>query len=74
MDDPHIAARAMFKELAYPGAEKAAPVMDTPFSLSKTPPSVRHRAPTLGEHTDVIMQELGYDDADIKDLRSKRVI
>jgi crotonobetainyl-CoA:carnitine CoA-transferase CaiB-like acyl-CoA transferase len=74
VDDPHIAARGMFKPLSYPGAEKAAPVMDTPFSLSKTPPSVRHRAPTLGEHTDSIMQELGYDQASIDELREKRVI
>lgn len=74
VDDPHIAARGMFKELAYPGAKKAAPVMDTPFSLSKTPPSVRHRAPTLGEHTDTIMQELGYDKASIQHLRENRVI
>lgn len=74
VDDPHIAARGMFKALTYPGAEKAAPIMDTPFSLSKNPPSVRHRAPTLGEHTDSIMQELGYDTASILELREKRVI
>ncbi|MEX0739617.1 MAG: CoA transferase [Pseudohongiella sp.] len=74
LDDPHVAARGMLKQLEYPGAAKAAPVMTTPFSLSATPTAVKHRAPLLGEHTDQIMQELGYSQADIDQLRSIRVI
>lgn len=74
LDDPHVAARGMFRHLEYPGAGKAAPVMTTPFSLSANPTAVKHRAPLLGEHTDQIMQELGYSTADIEQLRSIRVI
>lgn len=74
LDDPHVAARGMFKQLEYPGASKAAPVMTTPFSLSANPTAVKHRAPLLGEHTDQIMQELGYSAAQIEQLRSIRVI
>ncbi|WP_237134584.1 CaiB/BaiF CoA transferase family protein [Pseudohongiella sp. O18] len=74
LDDPHVAARQMFEKLSYPGADKPAPVMKTPFSLSATPPSVERRAPTLGEHTDQIMASLGYDAAQIDELRGKRVI
>jgi crotonobetainyl-CoA:carnitine CoA-transferase CaiB-like acyl-CoA transferase len=74
LDDPHVAARQMLKPLDYPGADKPAPIMVTPFSLSATPPAVEKRAPTLGEHTDRIMQSLGYSEADIADLKQKRVI
>lgn len=74
LDDPHVAARQMLKPLDYPGADKPAPIMVTPFSLSATPPAVEKRAPTLGEHTDSIMQSLGYSEADIADLKQKRVI
>ncbi|MBC53791.1 MAG: formyl-CoA transferase [Gammaproteobacteria bacterium] len=74
LDDPHVAARGMFRHLEYPGAGKPAPVMTTPFSLSANPTAVKHRAPLLGEHTDQIMKELGYSDADIEQLRSIRVI
>lgn len=74
LDDPHVAARQMLKPLDYPGADKAAPVMITPFSLSATPPSVEKRAPTLGEHTVSIMQSLGYNEAEIAELKQKRVI
>jgi len=42
--------------------------------LSDTPGSIRHRAPTLGEHTDEILAELGYGKDEIAALREKRVI
>jgi crotonobetainyl-CoA:carnitine CoA-transferase CaiB-like acyl-CoA transferase len=74
LEDPHIAAKGLFQAIEYPGADKAAPVMKTPVELSATPGEIKHRAPTLGEHTDQIMLELGYDAATIKDLREKRVI
>lgn len=31
-------------------------------------------APTLGEHTDMVLKQLGYDDADIAKMRSSKVI
>lgn len=74
LDDPHAAARGLFQKLDYPGADKPAPVMDTPVGLSRTPGKISKRAPTLGEHTDAIMGELGYSKEDITALRSKRVI
>ena len=41
---------------------------------SETPGEIRHRAPTLGEHTDEIMRELGYSDEVIADLHEQRII
>ena len=32
------------------------------------------RVPTLGEHTDAILRELGYDDAAIGHLRSESAV
>ena len=46
----------------------------TPVDLSETPGRFRHRAPTLGEHTDAILGELGYSPAAISDLRGRGVI
>ncbi|MBU2097600.1 MAG: CoA transferase, partial [Gammaproteobacteria bacterium] len=74
LDDPHAAARKVFNYLEYPGAAKPAPVMQTPFSLSETPTEIHRRAPTLGEHTDQLMKELGYSDAEIQRLRAARII
>jgi len=74
LDDPHIAAKGMFKPVAYPGLDKPAPLMVTPVELSETPGEIRHRAPTLGEHTDQIMTELGYSSEQIADFRDRRIV
>ncbi len=74
LDDPHIAAKGLFQPVDFPGLEQAAPVMKTPVELSETPGEIRHRAPTLGEHTVSIMNELGYNENEIAELRAARVI
>ncbi|MCH8174512.1 MAG: hypothetical protein IIC59_04920 [Proteobacteria bacterium] len=60
--------------MEYPGLDRPAPLMRTPVELSDTPGEIRHRAPTLGEHTDQILQRLGYSEAEIIELREQRVI
>jgi crotonobetainyl-CoA:carnitine CoA-transferase CaiB-like acyl-CoA transferase len=74
LDDPHVAAKGMFQPVEYPGLEKPAPLMVTPVELSETPGEIRRRPPTLGEHTDQIMAELGYSEAEIQQLRDNRVV
>jgi crotonobetainyl-CoA:carnitine CoA-transferase CaiB-like acyl-CoA transferase len=72
--DPHVAAREIFKKIEYPGLPKPAPVADTPVKLSETPGGIRKRAPTLGEHTDSILQQLGFDAAEIGALHKARAV
>jgi crotonobetainyl-CoA:carnitine CoA-transferase CaiB-like acyl-CoA transferase len=74
LEDPHIEAKGLFQAIDYPGLDKPAPIMQTPVELSETPGEIRHRAPTLGEHTDSIMRELGYQQAEIDELRAQRII
>jgi crotonobetainyl-CoA:carnitine CoA-transferase CaiB-like acyl-CoA transferase len=74
LDDPHITQMGFFQPMHFPGAPKPAPVARAPVWLSATPGSIRRRAPMLGEHTDQILGELGYDGAAIGALRQKGVI
>ncbi|WP_460231294.1 CaiB/BaiF CoA transferase family protein [Aurantivibrio plasticivorans] len=74
LDDEHAAATSAFEATDYPGTPKAAKIANTPIKLSKTPTAIKHRAPTLSEHTDHIMTSLGYSEAEIAELRNKRVI
>jgi len=73
-DDPHVQAMGILNPVDYPGLPKAAPVVGTPVLLSETPGRITRRPPTLGEHTDEVMTEIGYSPEDIAALRVRRVI
>ncbi len=71
--DPHVRHREMAVEVDHPAAGKTR-VLGIPVKLSKTPGAVRRPAPTLGQHTEEILRELGYDAATIADLRARTII
>jgi crotonobetainyl-CoA:carnitine CoA-transferase CaiB-like acyl-CoA transferase len=74
LEDAHIRAAGLLQDTEYPGLSRPVPLAPMPVDLSDTPGSFRHRAPTLGEHTDAILAELGYRPEDVTGLRARRVI
>ncbi len=74
LDDKHVKDANFMHPMDFPGAAKPVPVLQEPVKLSRTPLTIRRRAPTLGEHTDQILRELGYEPAVIQKLRDDRVV
>src|SRR5438034_6563311 len=74
LEDTHIRAAGLLRSSQYPGLARPAPLAPTPVDLSETPAQFRHRAPTLGEHTDDILRALGYGSEEIAGLRARNVI
>jgi len=54
--------------------DRVAKLVQTPLWFSSTPVSARLSPPRLGEHTDEILGEIGYDAEKITQLRNSRVI
>lgn len=74
LEDPQTAACRMVETVKHPTAGVLR-MLGTPFKFSDTPTSVRRAPPTLGQHTDEILQhELGMDTAAIAALRQDKVI
>lgn len=74
LDNAHIRAAHLIEEREFPGLDRSVPLAPTPIELSETPGTYRRPAPLLGEHTDEILQSLGYDNPQIAALREERVI
>jgi crotonobetainyl-CoA:carnitine CoA-transferase CaiB-like acyl-CoA transferase len=74
IDDPHVKAMGYLVPVDYPGLPRTAPVIETPFRMSATPGTIRGRPPLLGEHTDLVLGELGFSAEAIADLREREVI
>ena len=74
LNDPQVQARELLKFVEYPGVAEPVPIANTPVRLSATPGEVAHRAPMLGEHTDEVLQELGFGKEEIGEFRNAGVI
>ena len=49
-------------------------VMGIPVHLSANPTGPGSPSPSLGQHTDDVLRDLGYDDVQVRELRTRRVI
>jgi len=72
-NDPDVIANGYVTEIDYPKYGKRLKVHGTPWQFSETPakPGI---APELGGHNDAVLSELGYSQAEIADLRARRII
>jgi crotonobetainyl-CoA:carnitine CoA-transferase CaiB-like acyl-CoA transferase len=70
---PQLAARGMISSVVHPVAGEIR-MAGIAHRLSATPGVVRMAPPTLGQHTDVILAELGYEPTRIADLRASGVV
>jgi crotonobetainyl-CoA:carnitine CoA-transferase CaiB-like acyl-CoA transferase len=65
----HFKSHPLFLEAEHPGAEKPLTTVGPPFQFASGAPEAGP-VPKLGEHTDAILQELGYSEAEIEDLHA----
>ena len=64
-DDEHLRAVGLFHHHEHP-SEGATVLAGPPVNMSKSPASIRHPAPRLGQHSREILGELCYNDDQVK--------
>ena len=71
--DPHYLARGIIESITAADGEPLKVPGVIP-KLSRTPGAIRTPAPRLGEHTDEVLREIGYSDAEIARLRQANIL
>ena len=72
-DHPQIRDNEMLTFLEHP-MEGQVEMVNVPVRLSETPGGLRRPAPLLGQHTEEVLGELGYNAARIQQLRDQKVV
>jgi len=57
-----------------PFADGSSETVSSPFTIEGADKRAPHKAPTIGQHTDEILREAGFSDADISGLRASRAV
>ncbi|MBT3426539.1 MAG: CoA transferase [Gammaproteobacteria bacterium] len=71
--EPHIHARDMLISTQLSDGT-IMPIVGPAAKFSRTPTTIRHPAPRLGQHNDRILSDLGYSDAERAELRDKGAV
>jgi crotonobetainyl-CoA:carnitine CoA-transferase CaiB-like acyl-CoA transferase len=72
-NDPDVLANGYVTEVAYPTHGKTLKVHGSPWHFSETPAKIG-RAPTLGQHNESVLSELGYSTVQIEDFKDRKII
>jgi crotonobetainyl-CoA:carnitine CoA-transferase CaiB-like acyl-CoA transferase len=73
LDDPQTRANEYIVDVDHPSQGRI-PVVGAPWRFSETPAEIAPAAPELGQHTEEVLQEVGFGWEEITALREKGVL
>jgi crotonobetainyl-CoA:carnitine CoA-transferase CaiB-like acyl-CoA transferase len=71
--DPQVLSRDMMLSIPHPQVPDLK-VPGSPLKLADTPPTVRHYPPSLGEHNEEVLTEMGYGKEEVVRFKDEGVI
>ena len=74
LDDPQVRQRGLLEFVQLDGEERPVPLAYLPLRLGELARKPLRPAPRLGEHTDAVLQEIGFTTQEIARLRELEVV
>ena len=57
-----------------PTADGKGEIVSSPFSIEAAPKTAPKPPPSIGQHTDEVLREYGYADAEISEMRAAKAV
>jgi crotonobetainyl-CoA:carnitine CoA-transferase CaiB-like acyl-CoA transferase len=73
VDDPQVAHNELLTTVPHPSGGDVR-VVGVPMRFSATPGTIRSGPPAVGQHTDEVLRELGFDDVDLRSMHDEGVV
>lgn len=73
-EEEHFSARNMLVEVEHADTGQSVKLAGSPIKFSETPSGIRREAPFLGEHTEDVLADLGFDADEIDDLLAAEAV
>ncbi|MEL7234289.1 MAG: CaiB/BaiF CoA-transferase family protein, partial [Chloroflexota bacterium] len=73
VNDPQVAHNNLIQEIDHPKAGRIK-VVGVPVEFSETPGTIRIAPPTVGQHTDDILKEVGFDNEQIAAFHREHIV
>ena len=71
--EEQVIEREMVQEIDHP-TSSSVHLVGSPLKLSRTPVKIKRHPPLIGEHTNEILQELGFEQEEIDNFREQQII
>jgi crotonobetainyl-CoA:carnitine CoA-transferase CaiB-like acyl-CoA transferase len=74
VEDPQVAHSELLTTVPHPNDGGDVHVVGVPMRFSATPGTIRSGPPAVGQHTDEILRELGFDDGELRAMHDEGVV
>jgi crotonobetainyl-CoA:carnitine CoA-transferase CaiB-like acyl-CoA transferase len=74
VDDPQLAHNELLTTVPHPSDGRDVRVVGVPMRFSATPGTIRSGPPAVGQHTDEVLRELGFDDEELRAMHDEGVV
>jgi crotonobetainyl-CoA:carnitine CoA-transferase CaiB-like acyl-CoA transferase len=74
VDDPQVAHNELLTTVGHPNGRRDVRVVGVPMRFSRTPGTIRTGPPAVGQHTEQVLEELGFGRDDVAAMRDEGLV